>query len=80
MTSTRDGATYTGSTLFQFENKPDTITQLPEVASTLADFLDCLFPNDYQCVCTISKVPENTIFLAHFKMAVDDTEQFACLD
>jgi hypothetical protein len=80
MASTEDGAMYTGSSLSQFENEPDTITQLPEVASTLAGFLDCLFPNVYQCGCTVSKVPENTILLVHFKMAVDDREQFACLD
>ena len=42
MASTEDGATYTGSSLSQFENKPDTITQLPQVASTLAGFLRLL--------------------------------------
>jgi hypothetical protein len=44
MASTEDAATYTGSSLSQFENKPDTITQLPEVTSTLAVFLRLLVP------------------------------------
>ena len=80
MACTDDGATFTGSSRSQFENKPDAITQLPEVASTLAGFLDCLFPNPQPCGCTVLNAPENTIFLAYLKMAVDDTEQFACSD
>jgi hypothetical protein len=77
MVSLEDGATITGSSLSQFENKPDTITHLPEVASTLAGFLDCPFPNAYQYDCTVLNVPKYTMYLAHFKKAVGDTEQFA---